>query len=86
MGIGEHNPVGAGDEAGSLALLLLNGGPAAKQAPQGIHQTLQGVDPHHRGANLSHGIGDHVAAARKHRSDGGITDTAVTLGPPREPG
>ena len=62
MGIGEDHPIGAGDEARTQALLLLDRGTLAKQAADRIDHPGGGIDAHHRRAHLGNRIDDHIAA------------------------
>ena len=74
MGIGEQYPVRTGNEARALPLLLLNRGPAAKQAAQGVHHPLDGVDSHYGWPHLGHRINDQGVALLQRRRGGRITD------------
>ena len=65
MGIGENHAIGTRDEAGSLTLLLLDGGATPEQTTQRIDHPLGGVDPHHRRSNLLNSVNNHIAAARQ---------------------
>ena len=74
MGIGEDHPVGAGDEARSLALLLLNRGAAAEQTAEWIHHPPHRIDANHRRSHPVNGVHDEVVAGLQGRTGGGVAD------------